>query len=367
MGGRCADQKRKDDISLRRQLDRAAQFAKELKEGAVTCEQYNVRPYIREDSGHRVNKRKVTMHSQPDDLSGSSDSDETNAVHKNAKKAFRKRSTRSIKFKESLRMAKQTTMSLVQIHNVGPAKKIFEVDHYGKQRLVEIAETVSCNCSFASSRDLCLHSIWVMMHVLKVNENDDLLHQKSHSRDIVLGLFRRLTNVPTATTTHPENQGLHVRQVLSQVPSSSSLQMVSSSLQMPQSFTNATVPQQAQLSGNVSALRFGRQPWHNNNPFILHPIDNRIKKCASCHFEFRDPLGPMFLGVVLQHKEKYIFTKPDGTQQVTPEQNRYYHCELQCLKSRHPYFKPSLVQLPPALMLLDYQKKFLYQKIGVAV
>ena len=95
------------------------------------------------------------MQSQPEDLSGSSDYDETNAVHKNAKKAFRKQSTRSIKFKESLKMAKQTTMRLVQIHNVGPAKKIFEVDHYGKQRLVEIAETVSCNCSFASSRDLC--------------------------------------------------------------------------------------------------------------------------------------------------------------------------------------------------------------------
>ena len=142
--------------------------------------QYNVRPCIREDSGHRFKKRKVTMDSQPDDLSGSSDSDETNAVHKNAKKAFRIRSTRSINFKESLRIAKQTTMSLVQIHNAGPAKKIFEVDHYGKQRLVEIPETVSCNCSFASSRDLCLHSIWVMMQVLKVNENDDLLHQKSH-------------------------------------------------------------------------------------------------------------------------------------------------------------------------------------------
>ncbi|KAL9976597.1 hypothetical protein ACROYT_G013918 [Oculina patagonica] len=131
------------------------------------------------------------MQSQPDDLSGSSVPDETNAVHKNAKKAFRKQITRSIKFKESLRMAKQATLRLVQVHHVGQAKKIFEVDHYGKQRLVEIAKTVSCNCSFASSRDLCLHSIWVMMNVLKVNEKDDILHQKSHSRDIALGLFRR--------------------------------------------------------------------------------------------------------------------------------------------------------------------------------
>ena len=201
------------------------------------------------------------MQSQPDDLSSSSDSDkETNSVHKNAK-AFRKRSTRSIKFKESLRMAKQTTLRLVQIHHVSPAKKIFEVDHYGKQRLVEIAETVSCNCSFASKRDLCLHTIWVMMHVLKVNETDDVLHQKSHSRETVLGLFRRLRNVPTATTTNPENQGLHVRQVLSQVPLSSYLQMEPSSFQMSQSLQNATaVPQHVQLSGNLTAFGFSRQP-----------------------------------------------------------------------------------------------------------
>ena len=41
----------------------------------------------------------------------------------------------------------------------GPAKEIFEVDRHVIQRLVEIAETVLYNSSFASSRDLCLHSI----------------------------------------------------------------------------------------------------------------------------------------------------------------------------------------------------------------
>ena len=41
---------------------------------------------------------------------------------------------------------KESLTKAVQIHNVGPAKKMLEVDHYGKQRLVEIAETVLFFC-----------------------------------------------------------------------------------------------------------------------------------------------------------------------------------------------------------------------------
>lgn len=319
------------------------------------------------------------MQSQPDDLSGSSDSGtEDTDAHKNAKKAFRKRTTRSKPFNESLRMAKQTRMRLLQIHHVSSTKKIFEVDHYGKIRLVEIAETISCNCSFSSSRDLCLHTVWVMMHILKVNENDDTLHQKSLPRGTILALFRRLKDsMPTATTTVPENQGLNVasgtqHQVLiPQVPLSRSFQMAQpSNLQALHQLQYSTaIPNNAQLSSSQlnSALGLNRPPWHNNNQFILHPINNRIKKCASCHIEFRDPLGPLFLGVVLQHKEKDIFKRGDGTQQVSTEQNRYYHCELKCLKLRHPYFNTNLVQLHPELILDEFQKESVFQKIGVAL
>ena len=56
-------------------------------------------------------------------------------------------------FYESLKLAKQTKIELVQIHHINQTKKIFEVDQRGKRRLVEIAETVSCNC---------LHVIWVI-------------------------------------------------------------------------------------------------------------------------------------------------------------------------------------------------------------
>ena len=67
-------------------------------------------------------------------------------------------------------MAKYARISLKHIHDVS--------DHHdGKLRLVEIGETVSCNCSFAAKRDLCLHAVWVLVNVLGVKENDDVLHQ----------------------------------------------------------------------------------------------------------------------------------------------------------------------------------------------
>ena len=95
-------------------------------------------------------------------------------------------------------------------------------------------------------------------------------------------------------------------------------------------------------------------PRQNKNPFVLYSLTNRIKKCAGCPFEFRDPNGPYFLGVVLQHKERDFYTK-DGRFHMSSDQNRYYHCKLACIKPRHPYFSSSLVRLEPGLTLSDFQ------------
>ena len=79
-GGRCLEQKRRDVISLRRQLDRASQFAKNVKDGTIAVDDYNVQPYNKESSRHRARQ---------DDLSASSSEEEsTSFSHKNTKKAF---------------------------------------------------------------------------------------------------------------------------------------------------------------------------------------------------------------------------------------------------------------------------------------
>ena len=145
----------------------------------MSPEEYDVGPFVQENSRHRA---------QPTDLCYSSD-DEVSHTQKNAKKAYRKRPKRSKKFMDSLKMAKRAKINLLDVHHVSHNKKIFELDHYGQIRLTEISETVSCNCTYASGSNVCLHVIWVMMNILNVNEHDEVLHQKSHTPQTVERLF----------------------------------------------------------------------------------------------------------------------------------------------------------------------------------
>ena len=412
-------------------------------------------------------------------------------------------------------------MALVQIHDVDQTKKIFEIDQHGKQRLVEIAETVSCNCSFASKKDVCLHVIWVLINILEVNVNDNLLHQKSHSKETVRQLFRTLVESSSSetnprvdhqqATTHnmqsshtisrprvpqsqpldsnvlqparlplssgsstnavanpnlngqsypfaarrypsshiisrpPQSEPLFDSNVLQPawppVTSGSSTNVVANPNLNGQSYPGAarrypsshtisrppqsvppfdsnvlqpawlpltsdsrtnvvanpnlngqrcpdaarrypsshTISRQPQsnlpqpplsssscTNSSPAVISLTKPPWQNNNRFMLHPLNNRIKKCACCPFEFRDPLGPLFLGVVLQHKERDVYIK-DGKQHISTEQNRYYHCKLGCIKHRHPYLTFSLVTLHPDLLLTQFQIDAMFTEIGLTI
>ena len=55
------EQKRKDVISLRRQLDRASEFTKNLREGTVDVDDYNVQPYSKKSSSHRARQDDIHM------------------------------------------------------------------------------------------------------------------------------------------------------------------------------------------------------------------------------------------------------------------------------------------------------------------
>ena len=149
-------------MSPKRQLDRATQFAAELSEGAIDEDAYSACPYINQSSSHQVKKRPVSMMSNPRDLSSSADdSSQENRNGKKIRKTFRKRTSRSKNFLDSLRMAKKAKVSLKNIHDISLHKKVFEVNHDGKIQLVEISQTINCNCTFTAKRDLCLHAVWV--------------------------------------------------------------------------------------------------------------------------------------------------------------------------------------------------------------
>lgn len=120
-------------------------------------------------------------------------------------------------FEKSLSMAKRSkSVTLTQIYDTGPTKKVFELLDSGRIRLVEICETPTCDCGMVSSKDICMHVIWVMMRKLNVNENDDILHQKSISAAQVKKLLRSEaqktsvypTTAASTTVTHSISNGV---------------------------------------------------------------------------------------------------------------------------------------------------------------
>ena len=106
-----------------------------------------------------------------------------------------------------------------------------------------------------------------------------------------------------------------------------------------------------------------KMPWHNN-PFVIVPINNRIKKCGGCPFEFLDASAPTFTGLVVRHCEKDFYIDKTGHRMVGRE-TRYFHCENGCLLNRHPYFSTALIRLEPGLQLNSFQLNHLHRALHV--
>ena len=87
----------------------------------------------------------------------------------------------------------------------------------------------------------------------------------------------------------------------------------------------------------------GTWPWQNSHPFVVTKLTNRVKKCIGCSVEFRLPLGPPFTGLVVRHFERDRYKDKFGQDHISNEANRYYHCNVECIKSRHPQFHSGLV------------------------
>ena len=145
-GGHCPNQRQKHTVTFRRQRDRAAQFAKELEAGDINPRLHSTSSFVDPSSSHRAPKR--TGISTSDDIgalsaSSSSENESTQAEgQKTAKASFRKRKGRSKVFQKSLSMAKRTkSVTLTQIYDAGPTRKVFELLDGGRIRLVEISET----------------------------------------------------------------------------------------------------------------------------------------------------------------------------------------------------------------------------------
>ena len=135
---------------------------------------------------------------------------------------------------------------------------------------------------------------------------------------------------------------------------------------MPQMVTHSSMPHNFSLP-QVVPYSGVKQPWHNSNLFVVMAITNRVKKCAGCPFEYSNLHGPVFTGLVVQHKEKDVYHDKEGNTRISNENNRYYHCEPACIISRHPYFTPNLLTVHEDTKLNMHQSRHLVEKFGVTV
>ena len=108
-------------------------------------------------------------------------------------------------------------------------------------------------------------------------------------------------------------------------------------------------------------------PWLNNKPFVIMPINGRIKKCAGCRRDFSDPFGPIFVGLVVEHVERDYFNDKNGFRRIENEQARYYHPLRACLMARHQHFNSAMIQLNPEVLINDLQRSQLHQDLGIDV
>jgi len=95
---------------------------------------------------------------------------------------------------------------------------------------------------------------------------------------------------------------------------------------------------------------------HNCNPFVVRKYDDRYKKCRGCGVAFNFYSSPPF---VIAHQEHYVVSgRVKGSRHIltstgrvrAAESNMFYHCNVACIKPRHPYFHVTGVTVHPAIV-----------------
>ena len=78
-------------------------------------------------------------------------------------------------------------------------------------------------------------------------------------------------------------------------------------------------------------------------------------------------MGPPFIGLVIQHKEKDFYHDKTGVLKISAEANHYYHCQIACIVTRHPYFNARLLQLDPQTLIDTAKASELRRQFGLDV
>ena len=156
----------------------------------------------------------------------------------------------------------------------------------------------------------------------------------------------------------------------SHLPSQSFVQTTQSLMQTSQSILPTAGT--SQPSTRSQPLPIPR-PCANPGYYILtllgccHPS---VSVCYGCQQSLKingqqTPPPPLDLVVVTQMRREYF----NNERKMSKMGNVYFHCNMHCLRSRLPFFHPSLLQLQPGLhaFLRDAHKHALHLNFGLAL
>ena len=103
-------------------------------------------------------------------------------------------------------------------------------------------------------------------------------------------------------------------------------------------------------------------------PFTVKLLNNRIKKCRGCNWEFSrkvdgSPPDPP-LNLVICHIERRPFRDASNATRLSHPQNVYYHANPSCIRANNPSFISSEVHIPKDIQLSSAHKKYMREHFG---
>ena len=101
------------------------------------------------------------------------------------------------------------------------------------------------------------------------------------------------------------------------------------------------------------------------SPFILSFVTGNIRVCRGCRQKYVKPAQPP-IDLCVRHQEWHEFFPPGSSCAQMRFGNVYYHCNVPCIKARHPNFHPDMliIQAIIAAQLLPVHSEYLSAHMG---
>ena len=232
-----------------------------------------------------------------------------------------------------------------------------------------ISRTPTCDCPYFLGKEgqICKHIIWTLLNLFKIREGNSLLFQVAFTeREFALLKTNAAQHIPE------EIRFSEGEQTSSTQPQAHYGQSQTSSTQPQGQSQTSSTQQQAHYGQSQPSMVLPRFPVPAPGAFWIYVLSlcpAQVSVCFGCGAALKPggsiPLPPLDLVVVGNMAREF---RKDG-QVMRKQGNVYFHCQIQCISRRQPYFVPSICFLPPAVraLLSEQHIMFLRDSLGIVV